>query len=34
VHRRGADGAVAILTPGLNDPVQMDDILYVTESWF
>ena len=34
LHRRGADGAVAILTPGLNDPVQMDDILYVTESWF
>ena len=33
-YRRGADGKVEIVTPDLNDPVQVDDVLYVNESLF
>ena len=34
MFRRGADGNVESLSPGLNDPVQPDDVLYVNESLF
>lgn len=34
LYRRGADGKVETLTPGLDDPVQPDDVLYVKESLF
>ena len=34
LHRRGADGKVAILRPGFDDPVQPDDVIYVRESIF
>lgn len=34
LQRRGADGAVEVLSPGLNDVVQPDDVLYVRESIF
>src|SRR5882762_3956071 len=34
VHRRGADDRVSILTPGLNDFVYPEDILFVQESTF
>jgi polysaccharide biosynthesis/export protein len=32
IYRRGADAAVQVLTPELNDSVQPDDVLYVQES--
>jgi polysaccharide export outer membrane protein len=34
LHRRGADGKVATLSPTLDDPVQADDVIYVNESIF
>ena len=34
LHRRGADGKVAVLRPGFDDPVQPDDVIYVRESIF
>ena len=34
IHRRGADGKVEILTPGMDDPVRVDDVIYVNESLF
>jgi polysaccharide export outer membrane protein len=34
VHRRGADGKIQVLSPGLDDPVRPDDVLYVKESLF
>ena len=34
VHRRDANGAVAILDIGPNDPVLRDDVIYVKESLF
>jgi polysaccharide export outer membrane protein len=34
LYRRGAEGNVELLNPGLNDPVQPDDVLYVSESLF
>jgi len=34
VHRRGADGAVQELRPGLQDQLQQDDVVYVQESLF
>lgn len=34
LDRRRADGKVEILRPGLNDPVQPEDVIYVRESIF
>jgi polysaccharide export outer membrane protein len=34
VHRKGADGAVQILTPGLHELLQQDDVIQVPESLF
>jgi len=34
LYRRGDDGKIQLLTPGLNDPVRSDDIIYVRESLF
>jgi polysaccharide biosynthesis/export protein len=34
IYRRGASGAVDLLTPSLNDLVQPDDVLYVNQSLF
>lgn len=34
VHRKGADGAVQILTPKLEDQLQQDDVVFVRESLF
>jgi len=34
VHRRGADGAVQELTPGLQETLQQDDVIFVRESLF
>jgi polysaccharide export outer membrane protein len=34
VHRRGADGKVEILQPGMNDAMKDGDVIYVRESLF
>jgi polysaccharide export outer membrane protein len=34
VHRRGADGKVAVLTPAMDDTVRDGDVVYVRESLF
>jgi polysaccharide export outer membrane protein len=34
LYRRGADAKIVLLTPGLDDLVQPDDVLYVNESLF
>jgi polysaccharide export outer membrane protein len=34
LHRRGAGGAIEIITPALDDLVQADDVIYVNESIF
>jgi len=34
VHRRHADGSVRVITPGMDDPVQQNDVVYVRESLF
>lgn len=34
VHRRAADGGVRVITPGMDDRVQQDDVVYVRESLF
>lgn len=34
VHRRGTDGAVQELTPGLQETLQQDDVVFVRESLF
>ena len=34
VHRKGADGTVQILTPGLQELLQQDDVIQVPESLF
>lgn len=34
VHRRGADGRVAVVTPTLDDPIREGDVVYVRESLF
>jgi polysaccharide biosynthesis/export protein len=34
VHRKGADGVVQELTPGLQDQLQQDDVVFVRESLF
>lgn len=34
VHRRGSDGAVQELTPGLQEALQQDDVVFVRESLF
>jgi polysaccharide biosynthesis/export protein len=34
LNRRGADGRIEVLRPGLDDPVQADDVIYVNESIF
>lgn len=34
VFRLGADAKVAIVSPGLDDPVKSDDVIYVNESLF
>ena len=34
LHRRGSDGRLQTLNPGLNDPVRPDDVLHVGESFF
>ncbi|WP_037484290.1 polysaccharide export protein EpsE [Sphaerotilus natans] len=34
LHRRGADGKVQILQPGMNDPLQNGDVIYLRESLF
>lgn len=34
IYRRGADGIVRLAAPDLDDPVQVDDVLFVRESLF
>ena len=34
VHRKGADGKVQIITPGMDDRMQDGDVVYVRESLF
>jgi len=34
LNRRNADGSINRLTPELSDPVQLDDVIYVNESFF
>ena len=34
LHRRGADGKVQILQPGMNDPLQNGDVIHLRESLF
>jgi len=34
LHRRGPDGKIASSTPGLKDPLQADDVIYVNENMF
>ena len=34
LHRRDANGNVAIMEPRMNEPVQRDDVIYVKESLF
>ena len=34
IHRRDASGAIKIIQPNLNDPVERDDVIYVKESLF
>ena len=34
IHRRDASGTVRVIQPGMNDPVERDDVLYVRESVF
>ena len=34
VHRKGADGRVQIITPGMDDRMQDGDVVYVRESLF
>ncbi|MDB5799660.1 MAG: polysaccharide export protein EpsE [Rhodocyclales bacterium] len=34
VHRRSADGKLLVVTPGLDDILQPDDVIYVKESLF
>jgi polysaccharide export outer membrane protein len=34
LHRRGSDGAVQELSPGLQDTLQQDDVIFVRESLF
>jgi polysaccharide biosynthesis/export protein len=34
IHRRDASGTVKIIQPGMNDPVERDDVIYVRESVF
>jgi len=34
IHRRDASGAVKVIQPGMNDPVERDDVIYVKESVF
>jgi len=34
IHRKGADGRVQVLEPGMNDRVQDGDVIYVRESLF
>ncbi|WP_325478586.1 polysaccharide export protein EpsE [Piscinibacter sp.] len=34
IHRRDANGEVKVIQPGMNDPVQRDDVIYVRESVF
>jgi polysaccharide export outer membrane protein len=34
IHRRDASGVVKIIEPGMNDPVERDDVIYVRESVF
>ena len=34
VHRKGADGKVQIVTPGMDDKMQDGDVVYVRESLF
>ena len=34
IHRRDASGEVKIIQPGMNDPVERDDVIYVRESIF
>lgn len=34
IHRKGADGKVAVIQPAMDDPVQSGDVIYVRESIF
>jgi polysaccharide export outer membrane protein len=34
IHRRDASGEVHVIYPGMNDPVERDDVIYVRESLF
>jgi polysaccharide export outer membrane protein len=34
VHRRGADGKLQIIEPKLDEPLKVDDVIYVRESLF
>ena len=34
VHRKGADGKVQIITPGMDDRMQDGDVVFVRESLF
>jgi len=34
VHRRDADGRLQIIEPRLDEPLKVDDVIYVRESLF
>lgn len=34
IHRRGVDGSVVVIEPKLDDPILVDDVLYIRESIF
>ena len=34
IHRRGANGVIAVIEPAMDDPVRADDVIYVKESLF
>ena len=34
VHRRGPDGAIKVIDPKMNQPLQPDDVIYIRESLF
>jgi len=34
VHRKGADGKVQVVQPGMDDKLQDGDVVYVRESLF
>jgi polysaccharide export outer membrane protein len=34
VKRRGGDGSFQVVNVKNDDPVQVDDVIYIKESWF